>query len=1121
MHNIYVRFIQSISDPAYRIFLILIVSFSVTTINAQQSIQQSTDEFIAFRSSNGEVIQLAVAADDDGDGIANVLEINGFTYNPTDGLLAWTGDTNVKYFKTDPLRWSTDGDPYSDYMESTRINMPANVPKEEAHPLVAARPVIIVGMADYDVNIKGEITNTNGGSLTGSYTNETSQTTEKGGEVSASAGWSAKDGLSFGASVTATYSKSNTTTKSSTNGFGSDWNTTLSTNPNEAASLTLRIYMQNLGSAAALDVTPTFNLVIGHKTIATITPEETANILAPFDPRPGANNSNSRYPAEGTIIIETFGNGKDINLTMDELRAIQLGAPLSLVVTQISANVTKWDQVNKEYKNLPWTDFESEIDPVSVRIKANLGDEEYYDYQVYVGEDFNDLGQTFEDVLSLVFDVDKSSGETLIDGRKYPDEWLVSTTSLDVIDKWNSLGRPNNLLEFKLYRNTYMILLSPGSQPEPEVNMAIYGPNLKKVYVSASGGNFPIKSVVAKVSIGGVEREVPLVADENSFFSNEVPFESEAKPNGQVIVTNISDRDKVSSIALPALFKNAADIKANSAFIPYPGGEYLVYPNGDTEKLVKLYCQFFELGEDTVLLDVPKNYIPLAQTGDSVNYVDWWIDGQGSGRTYYNRILLSSDDLEDGNYSVVGWDLDWANGDRPQNWSDIDNLLSFGSIRINGEFQGSAKANIDLTGTPFSIGTDTGFDYGNANVGYSSIKIDESRQTVNVYTAKLDDFTVNATSSVGLTPYRINLDYKRDVIMGTGEITIPGRSVQFSATSGTEGSIVNMGDSYDLDVGSTTTIETWINPDDNQLGIDEHGIILGREKRYLLTMTTDGTIALLLAKDENSWDVYNTHYKARIGEWDHVAVTFDFNTVDRYTVKMYINGNLFRSFKTSGIGEILGDGNAGNFVIGYKGSFNGRDGYYQGSVDELRLWNITRTQEDIQLTMNESLDLDTYATDQSGLVGYWKFEETEDLGIDDDGVLRLTADGSDDIRDYSGNEFHGDLSGDYVGLNNNIVGVDESNKIIINNDFSLHPNYPNPFNPSTVISYNIHEKMLVSLTVYDLLGKEVVKLVNKIENAGYHSVDFNTAQYSLPSGVYFYSLKGEGFTETRKLLLMK
>ena len=86
----------------------------------------------------------------------------------------WDGDSTKKYYITDPLRWSTDGDPYSDYMEVTGVNMPAGVQYPENNPLVAAKPVIRMGMESYDVIPIGTITNTDGGNTESTFTNTTS-----------------------------------------------------------------------------------------------------------------------------------------------------------------------------------------------------------------------------------------------------------------------------------------------------------------------------------------------------------------------------------------------------------------------------------------------------------------------------------------------------------------------------------------------------------------------------------------------------------------------------------------------------------------------------------------------------------------------------------------------------------------------------------------------------------------------------------------------------------------------------------------------------------------------------------------------------------------------------------
>jgi hypothetical protein len=91
--------------------------------------------------------------------------------------------------------------------------------------------------------------------------------------------------------------------------------------------------------------------------------------------------------------------------------------------------------------------------------------------------------------------------------------------------------------------------------------------------------------------------------------------------------------------------------------------------------------------------------------------------------------------------------------------------------------------------------------------------------------------------------------------------------------------------------------------------------------------------------------------------------------------------------------------------------------------------------------------------------------------------------------------------------------------INIPNYYALGQNYPNPFNPSTRIQYAIPKAGYVQLTVYDILGRETVTLVNEFKNPGVHTVDFNAS--SLSSGIYFYKIESGSFTDTRKMLLVK
>lgn len=98
-----------------------------------------------------------------------------------------------------------------------------------------------------------------------------------------------------------------------------------------------------------------------------------------------------------------------------------------------------------------------------------------------------------------------------------------------------------------------------------------------------------------------------------------------------------------------------------------------------------------------------------------------------------------------------------------------------------------------------------------------------------------------------------------------------------------------------------------------------------------------------------------------------------------------------------------------------------------------------------------------------------------------------------------------------TAVNNNNTGIPEQ--------YSLSQNYPNPFNPNTKIDFSIPKGSFVTLKIYDMLGREVAILVNKDYSAGNYTVDFDAS--SLATGVYFYSINAGGFTDTKKLMLIK
>lgn len=85
--------------------------------------------------------------------------------------------------------------------------------------------------------------------------------------------------------------------------------------------------------------------------------------------------------------------------------------------------------------------------------------------------------------------------------------------------------------------------------------------------------------------------------------------------------------------------------------------------------------------------------------------------------------------------------------------------------------------------------------------------------------------------------------------------------------------------------------------------------------------------------------------------------------------------------------------------------------------------------------------------------------------------------------------------------------------------FTLHQNFPNPFNPSTSIKFDIAKSSFVSLKVYDALGKEVSGLVNEILPAGSYVYNLNAS--GLPSGIYYYGIKTDYFNDIKKMVLVK
>ena len=168
----------------------------------------------------------------------------------------------------------------------------------------------------------------------------------------------------------------------------------------------------------------------------------------------------------------------------------------------------------------------------------------------------------------------------------------------------------------------------------------------------------------------------------------------------------------------------------------------------------------------------------------------------------------------------------------------------------------------------------------------------------------------------------------------------------------------------------------------------------------------------------------------------------------------------------------------------------------EGQKFDLQMKNNTNKKADLIVEGIEKYeDYETYLVD-ARLKKFYNLKEVNEIEIS---------------KNYQSNEFS------LLIGNINFINKYENNSIPT--EFALYQNYPNPFNPSTFIRYQIPGEMHVSIKIFDVLGNLIKTLVNEVKNEGYYENVWDASNQ--PSGVYFYQIKTTGFTETKKMLLIK
>ena len=220
------------------------------------------------------------------------------------------------------------------------------------------------------------------------------------------------------------------------------------------------------------------------------------------------------------------------------------------------------------------------------------------------------------------------------------------------------------------------------------------------------------------------------------------------------------------------------------------------------------------------------------------------------------------------------------------------------------------------------------------------------------------------------------------------------------------------------------TIEVWIKVD-TILGVTGLGdAFISKNKEswfdgdfYMWFESVSGKLIASIQSTPNNPPVHtnvqsNVSFWNNYNNWCHVAFSWG-----NSGMKLYIDGVLQSSQSSVSHPAMTGINNFYLGAQGYKlssGNYNVTD-FFHGQIDEVRVWDHQRSIEQITSLSGAPLDSIYYSSTDSGLVGYWKFDELEDLGINNDGI--------DDARDYSVFQNHLDLSGDAHLVSNSQTSI--------------------------------------------------------------------------------------------------
>ncbi|MBN1948377.1 MAG: T9SS type A sorting domain-containing protein, partial [Candidatus Cloacimonetes bacterium] len=300
------------------------------------------------------------------------------------------------------------------------------------------------------------------------------------------------------------------------------------------------------------------------------------------------------------------------------------------------------------------------------------------------------------------------------------------------------------------------------------------------------------------------------------------------------------------------------------------------------------------------------------------------------------------------------------------------------------------------------------------------------------------------------------------------------------------------------------TMEAWINPQGWGESTTSGGMIMDKtaiklflcqqhnalnDQCLMLRLSTEGAPFSLIATPD---------FSINLDEWTHIAASYE---GAGNQVGLYINGVLQElSFLNAPSGNIS-DNSTSSLYLGNNG---GESSSFHGVIDEVRIWSSVLSVEEISQNMNSIL-----SGNEPGLLAYWRLNE----GCGDESCDLTDANNTlflDGVRWAQG-----------LHLENNPL---DEHTLIPGNEIYNPEIFPNPFNPSTTVSFYLPAEENVSLNIYNLKGQLVSSLSRGKLSAGWHQLIWNGVDHNgspVCSGIYLLQFSTGKYDSLKKILLLK